>query len=61
MRVAELGKSDFAKGTSQKILSVSLLIHAAFMQKEGSTAVSKAGCTLRWCLSNCGPRLPGSF
>lgn len=46
MRVAVLGKSDFAKGTSQKILSVSLLIQAVFMQKEESTAVLKAGCSL---------------
>lgn len=31
MRIAVVGKADFAKGIQQKILSVSLLMHAVSM------------------------------
>ena len=61
MRMAVVGKADFAKGIQQKILLVSLLIHAVSMWKEGNTAAVKTGCTLCWWLSNCDARSPGSF
>ena len=38
VRMAVVGQADFAKGIQQKILSVSFLMHAVSMAKEGNTS-----------------------